>query len=186
MHSSLNITLPDLVGSTPENFPFVNHETFNTLATTIIYRKGGAYVKTAGEPGTGTCSSDFGLNGWDATQLIEGKWPRDWLLEGGKYGSPGKTPSGSFIGPAYESDPVDASDRSKGYVNKPETQSGRIYCVKYVGEGNGDYETCTASTTTRVPSSPPALWVPIIPRFCRVRGPAPRVTSTRTPTCGTT
>ena len=140
LHSSLNITLPDLVGSTPENFPFVNQETSNTLATTIIYRKGGAYVKTAGEPGTGTCSSDFGLNGWDATQLIEGKWPRDWLLEGGRYGTPGYTPSGSFIGPAYEPDPVNAADRSQGYVNKPETQSGRMYCVKYVGEGNGDYD----------------------------------------------
>ena len=140
LHSSLNITLPDLVGSTPENFPFVNQETSNTLATTIIYRKGGAYVKTAGEPGTGTCSSDFGLNGWPATQLIEGKWPRDWLLEGGRYGTPGKTPSGSFIGPAYEPDPVDPSDRSKGYINKPETQSGRMYCVKHVGEGNGDYD----------------------------------------------
>ena len=140
LHSSLNLTLPDLVGSTPENFPFVNQETSNTLATTIIYRKGGAYVKTAGEPGTGTCSSDFGLNGWPATQQIEGKWPRDWLLEGGKYGTPGYTASGSFIGPAYEPDPIDPSDRSKGYVNKPETQSGRMYCVKYVGEGNGDYD----------------------------------------------
>lgn len=140
LHSSLNLTLPDLVGSTPENFPFVNQETSNTLATTIIYRKGGAYVKTAGEPGTGTCSSDFGLNGWPATQQIEGKWPRDWLLQGGKYGTPGRTPSGNFIGPAYEPDPVDPSDRSKGYVNKPETQSGRMYCVKYVGEGNGEYD----------------------------------------------
>ena len=140
LHSSLNLTLPDLVGSTPENFPFVNQETSNTLATTIIYRKGGAYVKTAGEPGTGTCSSDFGLNGWPATQQIEGKWPRDWLLAGGKYGTPGYTPSGSFIGPAYEPDPVNAADRSQGYVNKPETQSGRMYCVKYVGEGNGDYD----------------------------------------------
>ena len=140
LHSSLNITLPDLVGSTPEEFPFVNQETSNTLATTIIYRKGGAYVKTAGEPHTGTCSSDFGLNGWPATQQIEGKWPRDWLLEGGRYGTPGYTPSGNFIGPAYEPDPIDPSDRSKGYVNKPETQSGRMYCVKYVGEGNGDYD----------------------------------------------
>lgn len=140
LHSSLNITLPDLLGGTPEEFPFVNQETSNTLATTIIYRKGGAYVKTAGEPGTGTCSSDFGLNGWPATQQIEGKWPRDWLLAGGKYGTPGYTPSGNFIGPAYEPDPIDPSDRSKGYVNKPETQSGRMYCVKYVGEGNGDYD----------------------------------------------
>ena len=140
LHSSLSITLPDLLGGTPEDFPFVNQETSNTLATTIIYRKGGAYVKTAGEPGTRTCSSDFGLNGWPATQQIENKWPRDWLLEGGKYGTPGYTPSGSFIGPAYEPDPIDPSDRSKGYVNKPETQSGRMYCVKYVGEGNGDYD----------------------------------------------
>ena len=140
LHSSLNITLPDLLGGTPESFPFVNQETSNTLATTIIYRKGGAYVKTAGEPGTGTCSSDFGLNGWPATQQIEGKWPRDWLLAGGKYGTPGYTPSGSFIGPAYEPDPVNAADRSQGYVNKPETQSGRMYCVKYVGEGNGEYD----------------------------------------------
>ena len=140
LHSSLNITLPDLLGGTPEDFPFVNQETSNTLATTIIYRKGGAYVKTAGEPGTGTCSSDFGLNGWPATQQIEGKWPRDWLLAGGKYGTPGYTPSGSFIGPAYEPDPVNAADRSQGYVNKPETQSGRMYCVKYVGEGNGEYD----------------------------------------------
>ena len=141
LHSSLNLQLGDLIpGDTGESFPFVNHETFNTLASTIIYRKGGAYVKTAGEPGTGTCSTGFGLNGWDATQLIEGKWPRDWLLEGGKYGSPGYTPSGSFIGPAYEPDPVNAADRSQGYVNKAETRSGRMYCVKYVGEGNGDYD----------------------------------------------
>ena len=140
LHSSLNITIPDLLGSQPESFPFVNQETYNTLSSTIIYRKGGAYVKTAGEPGTGTCSSSFGLNGWPATQQIEGKWPRDWLLEGGKYGTPGYTPSGSFIGPAYEPDPVNAADRSQGYVNKPETQSGRMYCVKYVGEGNGEYD----------------------------------------------
>ena len=141
LHSSIGLKFQDLIPSDQgEDFPFVNKETSNTLATTILYRKGGAYVKTAGEPGTGTCSSDFGLNGWDATQLIEGKWPRDWLLEGGKYGTPGYTPSGSFIGPAYEPDPVNAADRSQGYVNKPETQSGRMYCVKYVGEGNGEYD----------------------------------------------
>ena len=123
-----------------EAFPFVNHETFNTLASTIIYRKGGAYVKTAGEPGTGTCSSSFGLNGWDATQKISGKFPRDYVLSGDTYGRPGYTPSGAFIGPAYEPDPVNAADRSQGYVNKPESRSGRMYCVKYVGEGNGDYD----------------------------------------------
>ena len=141
LHSSLWLQFLNLFPNDQgEEYPFVNEETSNTLATTILYRKGGAYVKTAGEPGTGTCSSSFGLNGWPATQLIEGKWPRDWLLQGGKYGTPGYTASGSFIGPAYEPDPIDASDRSKGYQNKPETGSGRMYCVKYVGEGNGDYD----------------------------------------------
>ena len=58
LHSSLNITLPDLLGGTPESFPFVNQETYNTLSSTIIYRKGGAYVKTEAQPGTGTCSCE--------------------------------------------------------------------------------------------------------------------------------
>ena len=139
--SSLNLRFTDLIpGDTGESFPFINHETFNTLASTIIYRKGGAYVKTAGEPGTGTCSSSFGLNGWDATQKISGKFPRDYVLSGDTYGRPGYTASGAFIGPAYEPDPVNAADRSQGYVNKPESRSGRMYCVKYVGEGNGDYD----------------------------------------------
>ena len=139
--SSLNLRFTDLIpGDTGEVFPFINHETFNTLASTIIYRKGGAYVKTAGEPHTGTCSSSFGLNGWDATQKIGGKFPRDYVLSGETYGSPAYTPSGAFIGPAYEPDPVNPADRSQGYVNKPESRSGRIYCVKYVGEGNGDYD----------------------------------------------
>ena len=141
LHSSLWLQFLNLFPNDQgEEYPFVNEETSNTLATTILYRKGGAYVKTAGEPGTGTCSSDFGLNGWPANQQIEGQWPRDWILKGGKYGTPGYTPSGSFIGPAYEPDPVNAADRSQGYINKPESQSGRIYCVKYVGEGNGDYD----------------------------------------------
>ena len=141
LHSSLWLQFLNLFPNDQgEEYPFVNEETSNTLATTILYRKGGAYVKTAGEPGTGTCSSDFGLNGWPANQQIEGQWPRDWVLKGGKYGTPGYTPSGSFIGPAYEPDPVNAADRSQGYINKPESQSGRIYCVKYVGEGNGDYD----------------------------------------------
>ena len=141
LHSSLWLQFLNLFPNDQgEEYPFVNEETSNTLATTILYRKGGAYVKTAGEPGTGTCSSDFGLNGWPANQQIEDQWPRDWVLKGGKYGTPGYTPSGSFIGPAYEPDPIDASDRSKGYQNKPESASGRMYCVKYVGEGNGDYD----------------------------------------------
>ncbi len=53
---------------------------------------------------------------------------------------PKYTANGEFIGPAYEPDLVDASDPSKGYVNKSESSSGRMYCVKYVGEGNGDYD----------------------------------------------
>ena len=139
--SSLNLRFTDLIpGDTGEVFPFINHETFNTLASTIIYRKGGAYVKTAGEPHTGTCSSSFGINGWDATQRFGTKLPRDYVLSGDTYGRPAYTPSGAFIGPAYEPDPVNAADRSQGYVNKPESRSGRIYCVKYVGEGNGDYD----------------------------------------------
>ena len=141
LHSSLWLQFLNLFPNDQgEEYPFVNEETSNTLATTILYRKGGAYVKTAGEPGTGTCSTDFGLNGWPANQQIEGQWPRDWVLKGGKYGTPGYTPSGSFIGPAYEPDPINAADRSQGYQNKPESSSGRVYCVKYVGEGNGDYD----------------------------------------------
>ena len=139
LHSSLNITLPDLLGGTPESFPFVNQETYNTLSSTIIYRKGGAYVKTEAQRGTGTCSTYFGINGWPANQQLNGKWPRDLVLDG-SYGVPKYTDNGEFIGPAYEPDLVDASDPSKGYVNKPESQSGRYYCVKYVGEGNGDYD----------------------------------------------
>ena len=141
LQGNINLEFAGLpAGQQREAFPFVNHETFNTLASTIIYRKGGAYVKTAGERGTGTCSTDFGLNGWDATQKINNKFPRDYVLSGDTYGRPGYTASGAFIGPAYEPDPIDPSDRSKGYVNKPESRSGRMYCVKHVGEGNGDYD----------------------------------------------
>ena len=136
--SSLNLKFTGLIpGDQGEAFPFINHETFNTLASTIIYRKGGAYVKTDGV--AGLCSPQFGRNGWDATQKINNKFPRDLVLNG-EAGRPGYTPSGDFIGPAYEPDPVNAADRSQGYVNKPESRSGRMYCVKYVGEGNGDYD----------------------------------------------
>ena len=138
--SSLNLKFTGLIpGDQGEAFPFINHETFNTLASTIIYRKGGAYVKTPGVAGTGTCSTSFGTNGWDVNQLVGGRRVRDLVLDG-TYGRPGYTPSGDFIGPAYEPDPVNAADRSQGYVNKPESRSGRMYCVKYVGEGNGDYD----------------------------------------------
>ena len=136
--SSLNLKFTGLIpGDQGEAFPFINHETFNTLASTIIYRQGGAYVKTDGV--SGLCSPQFGRNGWDATQLIGGKRPRDLVLNG-EAGRPGYTPSGDFIGPAYEPNPVNAADPSQGYTNLPESRSGRMYCVKYVGEGNGDYD----------------------------------------------
>ena len=140
LQANINLEFAGLpAGQQREAFPFVNHETFNTLASTIIYRKGGAYVKTPGEGGTGTCSTSFGTTGWDVNQLIGGKRVRDLVLDG-TYGRPGYTPSGAFIGPAYEPDPVNPADRSQGYVNKPESRSGRMYCVKHVGEGNGDYD----------------------------------------------
>ena len=141
LQANINLEFAGLfpAGQQREAFPFVNHETFNTLASTIIYRKGGAYVKTPGEAGTGTCSTSFGTTGWDVNQLIGGKRVRDLVLDG-TYGRPGYTASGAFIGPAYEPDPVNPADRSQGYVNKPESRSGRMYCVKHVGEGNGDYD----------------------------------------------
>ena len=140
LQANINLEFAGLpAGQQREAFPFVNHETFNTLASTIIYRKGGAYVKTPGEAGTGTCSTSFGTTGWDVNQLVDGRRVRDLVLDG-TYGRPGYTPSGAFIGPAYEPDPVNPADRSQGYVNKPESRSGRMYCVKHVGEGNGDYD----------------------------------------------
>ena len=140
LHSSLWLQFLNLFPNDQgEEYPFVNEETSNTLATTILYRKGGAYVKTEAQRGTGTCSTYFGINGWPANQQLNGKWPRDLVLDG-SYGVPKYTANGEFIGPAYEPDLVDASDPSKGYVNKSESSSGRMYCVKYVGEGNGDYD----------------------------------------------
>ena len=140
LHSSLWLQFLNLFPNDQgEEYPFVNEETSNTLATTILYRKGGAYVKTEAQRGTGTCSTYFGINGWPANQQLNGKWPRDLVLDG-SYGVPKYTANGEFIGPAYEPDLVDASDPSKGYVNKSESSSGRTYCVKYVGEGNGDYD----------------------------------------------
>lgn len=139
LQANINLEFAGLfpAGEQREAFPFVNHETFNTLASTIIYRKGGAYVKTDGV--AGFCLPQFGQNGWDATQKINNKLPRDLVLNG-EAGRPGYAAVGEFIGPAYEPDPVNAADRSQGYVNKPESRSGRMYCVKYVGEGNGDYD----------------------------------------------
>ena len=151
LHSSLNLQLTGLIpGDTGESYPFVNHETFNTLSSTIMYRKGGAYVKTEGIAGTGTCRTDIGKNGKDATERAlpaSGvQYLRDAVMDQGiYYGTPHwvtdpATGQRVFIGTAYEPDPVNAADRSQGYVNKPESRSGRYYCVKYVGEGNGDYD----------------------------------------------
>ena len=81
LHSSLGLQLTGLIpGDTGESYPFVNYESFNTLASTIMYRKGGAYVKTDGV--SGFCSPQFGRNGWDATQKINNKLPRDLVLNG--------------------------------------------------------------------------------------------------------
>lgn len=157
LHSSLNLQMTGLIPGDPgESFPFVNNETFNTLSSTIIYRKGGAYIKHPGIAGTGTCRTDIGINGKDATERAlpaSGvQYLRDAVMDQGiYYGTPqwamkdGKyvldeNGQRQFIGTAYEPDPIDPSDRSKGYVNKPESRSGRYYCVKYVGEGNGDYD----------------------------------------------
>ena len=157
LHSSLNLQLTGLIpGDTGESYPFVNHETFNTLSSTIMYRKGGAYIKHPGIAGTGTCRTDIGINGKDATERAlpaSGvQYLRDAVMDQGVYyGTPqwakkngqfvlDENGQKQFIGTAYEPDPIDPSDRSKGYVNKPESRSGRYYCVKYVGEGNGDYD----------------------------------------------
>ena len=149
--SSLNLKFTGLIpGDTGESFPFINHETFNTLSSTILYRKGGAYIKHPGIAGTGTCRSGFGVDGKPATDtpLRESGTTnmRDAVMDQGPYyGTPKwvtdpATGEQVFIGTAYEPDPVNAADRSQGYVNKPESRSGRYYCVKYVGEGNGDYD----------------------------------------------
>ena len=151
LHSSLNLQLTGLIpGDTGESYPFVNHETFNTLSSTIMYRKGGAYIKHPGIAGTGTCRTDIGVNGVPATQkpIVQSgvSYMRDAVMDQGiYYGTPKwvtdpATGKQVFIGTAYEPDPVNAADRSQGYVNKPESRSGRYYCVKYVGEGNGDYD----------------------------------------------
>ena len=49
-----------------------------------------------------------------------------WAMKNGKYVLD-ENGQRQFIGTAYEPDPVDANDRSKGYINKPESQSGRYY-----------------------------------------------------------
>ena len=149
--SSLNLKFTDLIpGDTGEAFPFVNHETFNTLSSTIIYRKGGAYIKHPGIGGTGTCRTDIGVNGVPATQkpIVQSGVSnmRDAVMDQGiYYGTPKwvtdpATGQKVFIGTAYEPELVNSADPSQGYVNKPESRSGRYYCVKYVGEGNGDYD----------------------------------------------
>ena len=156
LHSTLQLTIPNLTGSQPEAYPFVNYESYNTLSSTIMYRKGGAYIKHPGIGGTDTCRTDIGINGKSATEpalpASGVQFLRDAVMDQGiYYGTPqwakkngqfvlDENGQKQFIGTAYEPDPIDPSDRSKGYVNKPESQSGRYYCVKYVGEGNGDYD----------------------------------------------
>ena len=149
--SSLNLQFTNLIPGDPgESFPFINHETFNTLSSTIIYRKGGAYVKDPSIAGTGTCRTDIGVNGVPATQkpIVQSGVSnmRDAVMDQGiYYGTPKwvtdpATGKQVFIGTAYEPELANSADPSQGYVNKPESRSGRYYCVKYVGEGNGDYD----------------------------------------------
>ena len=149
--SSLNLQFTNLIPGDPgESFPFINHETFNTLSSTIIYRKGGAYIKHPGIAGTGTCRTDIGINGKSATEpaIPESgvRYLRDAVMDQGiYYGTPKwvtdpATGQQVFIGTAYEPELANSADPSQGYVNKPESRSGRYYCVKYVGEGNGDYD----------------------------------------------
>ena len=150
LHSTLQLTIPNLTGSQPEAYPFVNYESYNTLSSTIMYRKGGAYVKDPGIAGTGTCRTDIGINGKSATEpalpASGVQFLRDAVMDQGiYYGTPKwvtdpATGKKVFIGTAYEPELVNSADPSQGYVNKPESQSGRYYCVKYVGEGNGDYD----------------------------------------------
>ena len=150
LHSTLQLTIPNLTGSQPEAYPFVNYESYNTLSSTIMYRKGGAYVKDPGIDGTGTCRTDIGINGKSATEpalpASGVQFLRDAVMDQGiYYGTPKwvtdpATGQQVFIGTAYEPELANSADPSQGYVNKPESQSGRYYCVKYVGEGNGDYD----------------------------------------------
>ena len=150
LHSTLQLTIPNLTGSQPEAYPFVNYESFNTLSSTIMYRKGGAYVKDPGIAGTGTCRTDIGINGKSATEpalpASGVQFLRDAVMDQGiYYGTPKwvtdpATGQQVFIGTAYEPELANSANPSQGYVNKPESQSGRYYCVKYVGEGNGDYD----------------------------------------------
>ena len=150
LHSTLQLTIPNLTGSQPEAYPFVNYESYNTLSSTIMYRKGGAYVKDPGIAGTGTCRTDIGINGKSATEpalpASGVQFLRDAVMDQGiYYGTPKwvtdpATGQQVFIGTAYEPELANSADPSQGYVNKPESQSGRYYCVKYVGEGNGDYD----------------------------------------------
>lgn len=150
LHSTLQLTIPNLTGSQPEAYPFVNYESYNTLSSTIMYRKGGAYVKDPGIARTGTCRTDIGINGKSATEpalpASGVQFLRDAVMDQGiYYGTPKwvtdpATGKQVFIGTAYEPELANSADPSQGYVNKPESQSGRYYCVKYVGEGNGDYD----------------------------------------------
>lgn len=108
--SSLNLQFTDLIpGDLGKAFPFINHETFNTLSSTIIYRKGGAYIKHPGIARTGTCRTDIGINGKSSTEpaIPESgvQYLRDAVMDRGiYYGTPKWiTANGErqFIGTAY-------------------------------------------------------------------------------------
>ncbi len=108
--SSLNLQFTDLIpGDLGKAFPFINHETFNTLSSTIIYRKGGAYIKHPGIARTGTCRTDIGINGKSSTEpaIPESgvQYLRNAVMDRGiYYGTPKWiTANGErqFIGTAY-------------------------------------------------------------------------------------
>ena len=108
--SSLNLQFTDLIpGDLAKVFPFINDETFNTLSSTIIYRKGGAYIKHPGIARTGTCRTDIGINGKSSTEpaIPESgvQYLRNAVMDWGiYYGTPKWiTANGErqFIGTAY-------------------------------------------------------------------------------------
>ena len=114
-----------------------------------MYRKGGAYVKTDGV--SGFCSPQFGRNGWDATQKINNKLPRDLVLNG-EAGRPGYTAAGDFIGPAYEPDLANAANPSQATSISPSLVPDACTASSTSARATVT-TTSTASTTTVAQSS---------------------------------